>query len=74
MVDSNQIVIQKVENGFILTLQTKGSSLLGTNQKDKEHYVATTPKRLLKILEPRLTEMVANPKEDTLWEDDDDES
>lgn len=71
-VKSNQLIIQKVENGFILSLQEKGkTNFLGSNQIDKKHYVAETEKNLLKILESKIPLMVCNTTDEE--EDNEDE-
>lgn len=55
---TNQLIIQRVENGFIITSQNKDNiSLFGGNQIDKLHHVATNIKDLnmqLNILLPEL--------------------
>lgn len=45
----NQIVIECVENGFVLSAQTKESnSFFGSKQVDKKHYIAASLKELEK--------------------------
>ncbi len=56
---SNQIIIQKVENGFILTLQEKSNSnVFKVSQMDKKHFVAENEKSLIELLKNKIPSMV----------------
>lgn len=58
---TNQIIIQKVENGFIITLQTKGNNrVFRAPQSDRLHFVATNEKEVLEVLKSKLKDMVSD--------------
>lgn len=57
-VNINQTIIQRVENGFIVTMQCKGQeSLFGGPQKDKLHYVCTSEENLISFLKEHLHDL-----------------
>lgn len=68
----NQLVIEKVENGYIFSCQVKkAGGLFGIAEvEDKLHYVAKTEKDLIKVLEKVMgdmvkgSELIKKPKED----------
>lgn len=75
--DKNQIVIQKVSNGFIGTLQSKGgSSLFGETQVDKEHFIFKNTKELSKwvVQESKLLSDDINNEKIEEDEDEEDEN
>ena len=70
----NQIVIEKVENGFVMSVQTKDNSgFLGMKCVDKKHYIAKDVEDLVKQVKNISSGLVTTEQLEKLLEEEEED-